>query len=186
MPVFGEVLLTYDQPLKLQGIPPILGNGGDLPLSATQPNENEIYLVWGSQPPPGFVLEVPPWSPTIRGLNGEWASGGPIVIGGGGAGTLPTLLGIQSATKFGPNAVRFILTGSWTVESSEAILLNGVLATSASNVGTDIVEFVYADVVAINDVWSVGSGVLGGEAWQTGMYSSASDKWLGPASGRVE
>jgi hypothetical protein len=183
--VFGEVLLTYNQPIKLNGIPPILGNGNDLPLTATQTADNEVYLTWTSQPDPGFVLEIPPWSPTIRGLNGEWAVGGPVVIGGGGGGTLPQLAGIKSATKTSANVIRFVFTAPWAVDSIGGILNNGLLAQAAVNVNATTVDYSYAATVNIGDTWSSGSSLPGGEAWQNGMYSSAENRWIAPASGKV-
>lgn len=64
-----NVLLTFDAPVILQGIPQLLTDTGKLPVSATQPSDKTVQLVYDT---PGSVttVTVPANDPAIRTSTG--------------------------------------------------------------------------------------------------------------------
>lgn len=70
-----NILLTFDVPVVLAGIPQFLTNTSKLPTAATQPTPQTIQLAYDT---PGAVTSfvVPPNDPAIRSSTGGFCSPG--------------------------------------------------------------------------------------------------------------
>lgn len=179
VPVPGLTLLTWPDPVIIRGIPPVANQIGELPLGITIVDDNQISLVWATAPSPGDVLTFPAWSPAIRGANGEWGSGGTVLIGGGSGGALPSLSYVTQVGHTLTSSAFWNLAVPWTADSALALLIDGQPGTALSQLSPTVIEVVYASPPLAGSVWSVG-------IWSEGAYASADNRWLAPGTGRVD
>lgn len=70
-----NILLTFEIPVNLKGIPQALTDTGKLPISATRPTLTTVLLVYDT---PGSVTSItfPQRDPAIRSMTGGYIAGG--------------------------------------------------------------------------------------------------------------
>lgn len=91
----------FPEPVVLSGIPPLFAGAAGLPIEAEQVGAMSIELTYATPVAPGGLLELPDWTPSLRGINGEWVTGGAYRIGQSVNAGLPPLIYVVSITNNG-------------------------------------------------------------------------------------
>lgn len=175
-PSVGITRITFPQPIRIQGIPPILNQLGLPPISVTPVGTSAMDLNWATTPQLGDVLTVPDWSPSMRGLNGEWVSGGPLLLGGSVNGGLPDLVWVTAVDAIGANTALWTFSADFSPEGLVGLRVNGVDGTSFSQPDTFQVAVVYTAAPSAGDQWTIAP-------WSPQLYSTTDTVWAAPGVG---
>jgi hypothetical protein len=175
-PSVGITRITFPQPIRIQGIPPILNQLGLPPIAVTPVGSSAMDLNWDTSPQLGDVLTVPDWSPSMRGLNGEWVSGGPLLLGGSVNGGLPDMVWVTAVDAIGGNEALWTFNADFNPIGIVGLRINGIDGTSFSQPDTFQVEVSYAASPIAGDSWSI-------VPWSPQLFSTIDNVWAAPGVG---
>lgn len=171
--------LVFPVPVVVRGIPPILKPGDILPSVCTIVDDQTIELEYLGGTQPGEVYTLPEWTPTIRGLNGEWITPGEILVGGGVGGGMPLVAIVNSVTSLGGNDAEWLLSEPLSDFGAGALRIAGVQANSYTVGGPGQIIATYPGPVNSGDGWRV-------EVWDPAAYDRGLDTWIAPGLGVVQ
>lgn len=172
----GPVALTFAEPVRMLGIPPVALAGGSLPLTAVQISDTQIELQWSVAPGLGEVLTLPDWCQELRGVNGEWVSGTSVSVNGPVGGALPSLCFVVSVAPAGGNDYLWTWSQAFAPDFVGGMVADGNFPTATSQTSGTETLATYPGSSYSGAAWGVG---------QYTVYDSVSGLWLSPGAGNT-
>lgn len=175
--------ITYPIPIVLKGIPQILDVTEQPPVAAVLLSPSVLRLTYDEITEAGTQFLVPDWTPAVRGMNGEWASGGPFVAGGNGPGAMPDMTSVASIVSLGGTLVEMTTWDEWSPGSGTVLWIIVGSTVFDSQPSPTTTRWNRSGGASPGQIWRIGSPTDGGLWWGQPLFDVSRNLWLAAGQG---
>lgn len=152
-----EVRLTFEQPVRVLGLPQISSSTGDLAPTTTSVDGALLTLTYATAMDGASYITIPGFELAVRGLNGEFVEPGRYAVTIELPGELPNVIGFSALDVGAGNTLHVGFTTGMPGLTLDELAVEGANYTSFVEVDTMNYLFTYASPVSVGDRVNLGS-----------------------------